>query len=101
MNANPDPLASGTFQFDTLESQVNNVVAGKPPSSMDFSKLIRNPWVYGTALFVIFLLILWTWSPGFLKNDDEKTKVWLLLLIAGLLSVISGGLIWFFTRKKD
>ena len=78
----------------------NNVIAGKPPNSFDFQKILKNPLVYLGATFLIFLIILWFWSPGFMKDDEEKTKLWLLLVITTSLSLASTGAIWWFFLKK-
>ncbi len=87
--------------YDQLESQVNNVVAGKSPNSLDLSKVFKSPWIYLGIFSILFLIILWVWSPGFLKNEENKTKWWLMLVIVGILTVISTGLVWyFFLRKK-
>ena len=32
--------------YDHLESQVNNVVAGKSPNSLNLSQMFKNPWIY-------------------------------------------------------
>ena len=98
--AEKDPLHTSQFRFDNLESQVNNVVSGKAPSSIDFNKLIRKPWVYGTALFIVFLLIIWFWSPGFIKDDEGHNKTWLLLGIPFVLAAVSSGLLWFFVFRE-
>jgi len=87
--------------YDHLESQVNNVVAGKSPNSLNLSQMFKNPWIYLAIFSILFLIILWVWSPGFLKSEDNKTKWWLMLLIVGILTIISTGLVWyFFLRKK-
>ena len=88
--------------YDHLESQVNNVVADKSPTSLNLTKMLKNPWIYVGVFSILFLSILWVWSPGFLQNEENKTKWWLLLTVAGVLTVISTGIVWyFFLRKKS
>ena len=64
-----DPYLIGISHYDNLDSQVNNIVSGKSPTSFNFSKLLKNPWVYLGTIFLIFLIILWVWSPSFLHNS--------------------------------
>ena len=100
MTTQQDPYLDGINNYDALEHQVNNVIAGKAPNSFDFQKILKNPLVYLGATFLIFLIILWFWSPGFMKDDEEKTKLWLLLVITTSLSLASTGAIWWFFLKK-
>jgi len=96
-----DPYLNGLSHFDDLESQVNNVISGKAPNSIDFKKILKNPMVYLIGCFVIFMTILWVWSPGWLKQDDSKNiKIWLVILISIILSGISSGALWFFWLRK-
>ena len=95
-----DPYLNGISHYDDLESQVNNVIAGKAPNSFDFKKMLKNPLVYLTAIFVIFMVILWVWSPGFIKDENGSTKIVLLLLIPAILAALSAGALWFFWLRK-
>ena len=58
------------------QSQVNNVVADKSPTSLNLTKLLKNPWIYVGVFSILFLSILWVWSPGLLQNEEHKTKWW-------------------------
>ena len=95
-----DSYSIGIANYDNLDSQVNNIVSGKSPKSFNFSKLLKNPWVYLGTIFLIFLIILWVWSPSFLHNDNGKIKIWLILLITSILSLLITGLLWFFWLRK-
>jgi len=102
MTTQQDPYMDGMNNYDELEHQVNNVIAGKAPNSFDFQKILKNPLVYLGVTFLIFLIILWFWSPGFIKDDEDNTKIWLILVITASLSLASTGAIWwFFLRGKS
>jgi hypothetical protein len=95
-----DPYLNGISHYDELGTQVNNVIAGKAPNSFDFKKMLKNPLVYLTAIFVIFMVILWVWSPGFVKDEKGATKIMLLLIISAIVAVLSSGALWFFWLRK-
>ena len=41
--------------YDHLESQVNNVVADKSPTSLNLTKMLKNPWIYVGVFSILFL----------------------------------------------
>ena len=94
-----DPYLDGLKHYDDLETQVNNVVSGKSPNSIDISKFLKNPLVYLGGIFLILVIILYSWSPGFLQDDKHYTKWGLLLGISLFISMISSGLIWWFLLR--
>ena len=94
-----DPYLDGLKHYDDLESQVNNVVSGKNPNSIDFSKFLKNPLVYLGGIFLILVIILYSWSPGFLQDDKHYTKWGLLLGISSGVALVGTGLIWWFMLR--
>ena len=51
MTTQQDAYLDGMNNYDELEHQVNNVIAGKAPNSFDFQKILKNPLVYLGATF--------------------------------------------------
>lgn len=95
-----DPYLNGISRYDDLESQVNNVIAGKAPNSFDFKKMLKNPLVYLAVIFVVFLVAIWVWSPSFVKGEKGSTKIGLLLLIPAIIAIVGSGALWVFWLRK-
>ena len=99
---NHDTYSKSLHNFDGLNSQVNNVVAGKEPTQMNIMKWLKRPYIYGPAIFIVVLIILWFLDFGFLKDQEtKKTKTWLLLLIAGVVALAASVGIFFFLRSRQ
>lgn len=94
-----DPYLDGLKHYDDLETQVNNVVSGKNPNSIDFGKLLKNPLIYLGGIFLIFVITLYSWSPEFLQDEKHYTKWGSLLGISLVISLIGTGLIWWFMLR--
>ena len=44
--------------YDHLESQVNNVVADKSPTSLNLTKMLKNAWIYVGVFYILFKTIV-------------------------------------------